>query len=78
MLIQKGSLNVGEVLIWTRRSKGVSYQAIILEDGSIQTEDKIIHKSLSGAARHHNSNKPVDGWLAWKLKSTGQSLSSLR
>jgi hypothetical protein len=30
------------------------------------------------AAKHLNGNKPVDGWLVWKIKNTGQSLASLR
>ncbi len=77
-LIHDGRLNVGDVLVWARRSKGVTFQAVVLEDGSIQTEDNMIHRSPSGAARHCNSNKPVDGWLAWKLKRTGQSLTNLR
>jgi hypothetical protein len=47
-------------------------------DGTITTTDGKKHKTPSGAAKHLNGNKPVDGWLAWKVKSSGLSLSTLR
>ena len=29
-------------------------------------------------AKHLNGNKPIDGWNAWKLKTTNEPLSNLR
>ena len=77
-LVNKGSLSVGQELIWVRRVAKQTHLATVNQDGSINTADGIKHKTPSGAAKHLNGNKPVDGWLAWKLKDTGQSLASLR
>lgn len=77
-LIKAGHLNSGDVLVWNRRTQGTSHTATIKSDGTIETSDGKIHKTPSGAAKHLNGNKPVDGWLAWKLKSTGKTLSALR
>jgi len=77
-LVKKGSLNVGQELIWNRRVAKQIHLATVNQDGSITTADGVKHRTPSGAAKHLNGNKPVDGWLAWKIKSTGASLASLR
>ena len=77
-LVKKGSLNVGQELIWNRRVAKQIHLATVNQDGSITTADGVKHRTPSGAAKHSNGNKPVDGWLAWKIKSTGASLASLR
>ena len=77
-LVKKGSLTAGQELIWNRRVAKQLHIATINQDGSITTADGVKHKTPSGAAKHLNGNKPVDGWLAWKIKSTGVSLASLR
>lgn len=77
-LIQGGSISAGEELIWNRRVAKEIHYATINADGSITTSDGVKHKSPSGAAKHLNGNKPVDGWLAWKVKKSGKSLGSLR
>jgi hypothetical protein len=77
-LIKKGDLIAGTELIWNRRVAKQIHIAIINQDGSISTSDGVRHKTPSGAAKHLNGNKPVDGWLAWKVKSSGLSLSTLR
>jgi hypothetical protein len=77
-LVKKGSLNAGQELIWNRRVAKQIHLATVNQDGSITTADGVKHKTPSGAAKHLNGNKPVDGWLAWKIKSTGDSLASLR
>ena len=77
-LLKKGDLNVGTELIWNRRVAKQIHVAIVNQDGSISTSDGVRHKTPSGAAKHLNGNKPVDGWLAWKVKSSGLSLSTLR
>ena len=76
-LLELGKLREGEDLVWNRRSLKVQHRAKVLADGVIQTADGVVHKSPSGAAKHLNENKPVDGWLAWKLPS-GKPLGSLR
>jgi len=77
-LVKKGSLTAGQELIWNRRVAKQIHLATVNQDGSITTADGVKHKTPSGAAKHLNGNKPVDGWLAWKIKSTGASLASLR
>jgi hypothetical protein len=77
-LINNGSLTAGQELIWNRRVAKETHFATVNQDGSITTTDGIKHKTPSGAAKHLNGNKPVDGWLAWKIKGTGNSLASLR
>ena len=77
-LVKKGSLTAGQELIWNRRVAKQIHLATVNQDGSITTADGVKHKTPSGAAKHLNGNKPVDGWLAWKIKSTGDSLASLR
>lgn len=77
-LIKNGSLSAGQELIWSRRVAKETHLATVNQDGSITTADGIKHKTPSGAAKHLNGNKPVDGWLAWKVKSSLVSLAELR
>ena len=77
-LIKSGALRSGDMLFWHSRIQGITHEAELLEEGTIRTADGKVHKSPSGAVRHLNGGKPVDGWLTWKLKRTGKSISSLR
>ena len=77
-LVQSGALKAGQELIWNRRVAKQIHIATINSDGSITTSDSVKHKTPSGAAKHLNGGKPVDGWLAWKVKDSGESLASLR
>jgi hypothetical protein len=77
-LLKSGLISAGDELVWNRKVAKQIHIAKVNQDGSISTADGVKHKTPSGAAKHLNGNKPVDGWLAWKIKSTGVSLSSLR
>jgi Restriction Enzyme Adenine Methylase Associated len=77
-LLQKGLLTAGQEIIWNRRVAKQIHIATVNQDGSITTADGVKHKTPSGAAKHLNGNKPVDGWLAWKAKSSLVSLAELR
>lgn len=77
-LMKMGLIQVGDELIWKRRVQGVSHTAVITSDGTLKTSDGKLHKTPSGAAKHLNANKPVDGWLAWKLQKSNVSLAELR
>lgn len=77
-LVKAGVVTPGEEIFWKRRSLNETFIAVIQSDGTILTEDGKKHKTPSGAAKHLNGNKPVDGWLAWKLKRNGVPLSELR
>ena len=77
-LIKAGLLAAGEELIWVRKSLKETHVATVSDNGAITTADGKSHKTPSGAAKHLNGNKPVDGWIAWKVKKTNVSLTSLR
>jgi hypothetical protein len=76
-LLKAGILKEGDALIWNRRIQGKIHIAVVT-NGFIQTIDGKLHKSPSGAARHLNAGKPVDGWYVWKVKNTGALLDTFR
>lgn len=65
-LLHLGKLQEGTVLVWRRKREGSVHRATVTRTG-IQTADGAIHKSPSGAAKHLNGDKPVDGWKCWTL-----------
>ena len=65
-------------IVWNRRVSRTSHSATINANGTITTADGKVHRTPSGAAKHLNDNKPVDGWIAWKMKSTNESIGELR
>ena len=77
-LIKDGSIRDGDKLIWKRRVEGSTHHAHISSSGEIVTSDGKKHKTPSGAARHVNGGKPVDGWIVWKVEASGKSLAQLR
>lgn len=77
-LIKRGLISPDSKIVWKRRTQNQEFTAVIGSDGAITTSDGKKHKTPSGAAKHLNGNKPVDGWLAWKLQSTGESLAEVR
>jgi hypothetical protein len=76
-LISHGLLKVGDTLVWKRRALGETHTATIQSNGTLVTEDGVVHKTPSGAAKHF-SNKPVDGWNTWKIGQSKTSIGSLR
>jgi hypothetical protein len=77
-LLKAGFVNNGTELVWMRKKSKETHTAVIDAKGFIVTGDGKIHKTPSGAAKHLNGNKPIDGWNAWKLKTTNEPLSNLR
>lgn len=77
-LIKRGLLKEGQVLVWPRKKSGQVHEATVLSTGKIRTLDGIEHNTPSGAAKHLNSSRPIDGWNAWKLKGTKTALSEIR
>ena len=68
----------GTELFWKRTKAKQTFTAVLNSNGTITTSDGAIHKTPSGAAKHLNDNKPVDGWNTWRVKSSGKRLSELR
>ncbi len=60
-LLKSGAVSAGDRLVCSRRVLKSAHEAIINQDGTISTSDGKSHKSPSGAAKHLNQNKPVDG-----------------
>lgn len=77
-LVLKGLLKEDAILVWRRKSVGVVHRARVVKQGLIETQDGVLHKTPSGAAKHLNAGKPVDGWLAWRIEQSGRTLSELR
>jgi hypothetical protein len=76
-LLEAGLLQGGTKLVWKQRSLGRTNEAILLPDGKIQTSDGLTHKTPSGAAKHI-IGRPVDGWVVWKIETSGDSLADIR
>jgi hypothetical protein len=77
-LLKSGAVSAGDKLVWSRRVLKSAHEAVINQDGTISTSDGKSHKSPSGAAKHLNQNKPVDGWIAWQHVKSGKKLAELR
>jgi len=77
-LLKSGAVSAGDKLVWNRRVLKSAHEAVINPDGTISTSDGKSHKSPSGAAKHLNQNKPVDGWIAWQHEKSGKKLAELR
>lgn len=77
-LLKFGAIAGGDKLVWSRRVLKDAHEAVVNQDGSITTSDGKRHRTPSGAAKHLNQNKPVDGWVAWQHKKSGKKLSELR
>lgn len=77
-LLKDGSLQSGDKLIWKRRVSGSTHTAEISASGEIVLSDGTKHRTPSGAAKHLNGGKSVDGWLVWKLVRTSSPLGDLR
>lgn len=76
-LVSGNFLHDGDRLIWNRKGLQTVHKATVSSIGTIKTDDGKVHKSPSGAAKHLGK-RPIDGWLAWKLESSGESLDSIR
>jgi hypothetical protein len=76
-LVKSGAIPVGTELVWKRRIQGETHTATVAQ-GAIRTADGKVHKSPSGAARHLNNGKPVDGWKVWKIKESGLLIDTFR
>jgi hypothetical protein len=77
-LLKNGSLQAGDQLVWNRRTSGSTHRAEVNSMGQIVLEDGTKHKTPSGAAKHLNGGKSVDGWIVWKLVRTSSALGNLR
>jgi hypothetical protein len=77
-LMGEGLLRAGEALYWERKQQRVIHKAEVTSQGLLKTQDGAVHRTPSGAAKHLNGHKPVDGWNAWRTEKNRERLSDLR
>jgi hypothetical protein len=76
-LIKSGVLTAGTVLVWPRRT--MTHSAKLLATGHIRLATGDVFDTPSGAAKHLNDGRPVDGWLAWRVTDeSGARLADIR
>lgn len=73
-----GLLSEGDVLIWKRKSNAHNHEAVIGKNGTIILSGGKVFNSPTAAAKELNGGVSVNGWKAWRLKSTGKYLAELR
>lgn len=73
-----GLLLEGDILIWKRKSVAHNHEAAIGKNGTIVLSNGKVFSSPSAAAKELNGGVSVNGWKAWRLKSTGKYLAELR
>ena len=72
-----GHIQADEKIEWDRPRLKIKHSAVIDVNGLITTDDGVVHRSPSGAARHFYQ-KPIDGWNAWIVVRNGKSLGEIR
>ena len=70
-LLAAGLIDDGEELEFVRPRLGVTYRAVVISDGRIQTEDGEIWPSPSRAAMSAANVESYDGWHAWRVPRLG-------
>ena len=76
-LVEHGLLQVGDELRWERPQKNETYNATVMEAG-IRLQDGREFWSPSGAACAAADIPAYDGWHAWTVMRTGQTLHEVR
>lgn len=76
-LVEHDLLLVGDRLVWERPKKGTRYEATVIEAG-IRLPDGREFWSPSGAACAAADIPAYDGWHAWEVTRTGDTLHDVR
>ena len=77
-LIGAGHLKPGDVLVWDRGRSHPKGQAVVKQNGMLETPDGKLHSSPTSAAKHFNGGMSINGWRVWKINNGGKSLQGLR
>jgi hypothetical protein len=76
-LIDSGLLSRDTVVVCYY--KGITHEAKLTAKGLIRTAGGETFKTPSAAARRFNGDRPVNGWVAWRVGSkSGPRLASVR
>ena len=73
-----GLLSEGDLLVWKRKSNAQNFEAVVGKNGTIILSSGKVFTSPTAAAKELNGGVSVNGWKAWRLKSTGKYLAELR
>jgi len=76
-LINSSLIAPGATLV-PAKEKYLGRSGTICADGRIQTDDGMLHASLSGAGKHISGRQSIAGWGFWVVEESGQSLNELR
>jgi hypothetical protein len=77
-LLQAGLLSPNADIVW-RRYSGVTHKAKLTADGKIKIASGDICATPTAAARMLNGDRPVNGWLTWRVGDRkGPTLSQVR
>jgi hypothetical protein len=76
-LAKIGVIKPGDEFVWKRKSYNRVHRVVLTQNYLLRSGDKLF-RTPSSAARSFNDNKPVNGWLVWKLLDHNTSLENLR
>lgn len=77
-LLRAGLLSPDTDIVW-RRYSGVTHKAKVTADGRIEIANGNICPTPTAAARMLNGDRPVNGWVAWRVgDKKGPTLSQVR
>ena len=77
-LLDAGLLTPGVQLAWDRPKSGEHHLSSVREDGSLEIHGGASYRTPSRAAMVAAGVNAVDGWLAWAVVETGETLDVLR
>lgn len=77
-LVEAKLLSAGDDLVWNRPKRGEQHRSSIRPDGGLELHDGASYQTPSKAAMVAAGVNSVDGWLAWALAETGETLDVLR
>lgn len=77
-LLRAGLLSPDTDIVW-RRYGGVTHKAKVTANGQIKIASGDICPTPTAAARILNGDRPVNGWLTWRVgNKKGPTLSQVR
>lgn len=77
-LVEAGLLQTGAELRWTRPNLGQDHLAVVDQQGRILLDDGRAYSAPSRAAIEAVGGGSFDGWLAWRVTSSGELLDKVR
>ncbi len=77
-LIKVGAVQVGDILIWNRKSQGVIEELTVDSNGKLKSVDGKVFGSPTAAAKNFNGGVAINGWRVWRIKRTSEALDDVR